>query len=91
MENKALSQGSTTNDGEQAYGGETFLWTGAFVAREVILIAPENMTREEMNEYYHGLITFLVRRQNTILLGKTLTGGVQKAQVASARKKGNLL
>lgn len=60
IENTILSQGSKTDVGEEPVGGETFLWTGAFVAREVILTAPPNMTKSEMTRYYQELITFLV-------------------------------
>ena len=41
-------------------GGEVFLWTGAFVAREVTVIAPLGMTKGERLKYYSELASFLV-------------------------------
>ena len=54
-----LQQGAV-NKGLIPVGGEKYLWTAAFVAREVILIAPRGMEREESTRYYADLAAFLV-------------------------------
>ena len=54
-----LEQGAV-NTGLLPVGGEKYLWTAAFVAREVILIAPRGMTKDERMRYYADLASFLV-------------------------------
>lgn len=55
-----ITQGYNANDGIVPTGGETFLWTGAFVAREVILVAPAKMNRDEIARYFARLHEYLV-------------------------------
>ena len=54
-----LRQGSC-NTGRTPVGGEIFLWTGAFVAREVTVIAPQGMSKDERFKYFGELASFLV-------------------------------
>ena len=56
---EVLLQGASSA-GLSPVGGETFLWTAAFVAREVTVIAPRGMTKDEMLKYYGDLALFLV-------------------------------
>ena len=54
-----LRQGAV-NAGDSPVGGETYLWTAAFVAREVTLITPTGMTKAEKVKYFGDLAFFLV-------------------------------
>ena len=54
-----LSQGAA-NNGQIPIGGEKFLWTAAFVAREVIVLTPRGIARHESVKYYGELAVFLV-------------------------------
>ena len=65
---EVLLQGAS-NAGISPVGGETFLWTAAFVAREVTVIAPRGMTKDEMLKYYGDLALFLVCFLQCTLLG----------------------
>lgn len=55
-----INQGLYANAGKIPTGRETYLWTGAYVAREVILVAPTVMTRNEIGRYFEALHEYLV-------------------------------
>ena len=54
-----LNQGAA-NKGQTPVGCEEFLWTAAFVAREVIVLAPRGLTKSECIIYYGEMAKFLV-------------------------------
>ena len=54
-----LCQGSSST-GQSPVGGEKYLWTAAFVAREVTIIEPRGMVKDESLQYYRDLALFLV-------------------------------
>ena len=60
MESGTILRQGSTSAGRSPVGGEIFLWTGAFVAREVTVIAPLGMTKDERLKYYSELTSFLV-------------------------------
>lgn len=41
-------------------GAEVALWRASFVAREAILLAPDNMSKKEADSYFKALVVFLV-------------------------------
>ena len=60
MKTGTILRQRSSSVGRSPIGGEVFLWTGAFVAREVTVIAPLGMTKSERLKYYSELASFLV-------------------------------
>ena len=55
-----ITQGAGMGDGVSPRGGETFLWTAAAVAREVVLLCPTELDMEELESYFDALIEYIV-------------------------------
>ena len=59
MKNGTIIHQGSASIGRSPVGGEVHLWTGAFVAREVTVIAPLGMTKDERFKYFSELASFL--------------------------------
>ena len=53
-------QGLNSEDGLCCTPYEAPLWRASFVAREVILICPEEMSSEESEMYFSALVEYMV-------------------------------
>ena len=56
-------QGLQLFEGEVAQRWEAYLWLGAFLIREAILVCPENLTRPEEALYCNTIGNALVIRE----------------------------
>lgn len=63
-EKTPITQGSGMQTGVSPLGGETFLWTAAAVAREVVLVCPAGLEMDELQSYFDALIEYIVSRQS---------------------------
>ncbi|KAK7676825.1 hypothetical protein QCA50_020231 [Cerrena zonata] len=52
-------QGLNMEGGSHWRGAEVALWRASFVAREAILLAPDNMSKKEADSYFKALVVFL--------------------------------
>lgn len=53
-------QGLIADSAEEPEASEVGMWRATHVAREVILLAPEGMTKTETEEYFDSLVDYLV-------------------------------